>query len=220
MLHESLRSDESIARLRAAWALEPNLRIQPFLEEAAAQALLAALREQPHELLAGTPDVGGLQLQYLRYAFTPERACEHAVCEFGRWLHSEAVAWASRVTGKALASTPDGKVLATLYTQGSYLDAHNDYDGQRAVAFVIGLTPEPIPERLGGHLEFLGADDERVFVAERRAPAWNALDLFLVEAPDRPHRVSLVREPVERRAVSGWFHPAPSGPSEEGGGAG
>jgi Rps23 Pro-64 3,4-dihydroxylase Tpa1-like proline 4-hydroxylase len=97
-------------------------------------------------------------------------------------------------------------VTATLYSRGCYLDAHNDTDGSRALAFVLGLTREPWPAERGGHLEFLDTGGGAIRVRERRPPGWNTLDLFDVRRPDHIHRVPLVEDPVLRLAVSGWFY--------------
>ena len=96
-----------------------------------------------------------------------------------------------------------GRLLATLYTKGCYLAPHNDYDGTRAIAYVLGLSPRPWSAAQGGHLEFLSADGRRVL--ERRAPGWNTLDLFDVHRAPPLHRVPLVTEHVERRTLTGWF---------------
>lgn len=204
MLHPELNAPPARRALRARWEETRSLRIEPFLAEDAAARLLEALRQAPFRLVTTSP--GSFAYQLWEHTYAPEPACEHVLCAFGRFLHEDGLALVREVTGLPLAPREDRAVTATLYTRGCYLDAHNDSDGARAVAYVVGLTPGRWPAERGGHLEFLEPAGGSVRVRERRAPGWNTLDLFSV-VEDRPHRIPIVRDPVERRAISGWFYP-------------
>jgi Rps23 Pro-64 3,4-dihydroxylase Tpa1-like proline 4-hydroxylase len=100
----------------------------------------------------------------------------------------------------------DRMVVSTLFQRGSFLDPHNDYDGVRCCAFVLGLTETAWPASDGGHLEFLAIAGGEVRVIERRAPGWNTLDLFDVTGTGCLHQVPILTRDVERRALAGWFY--------------
>lgn len=189
--------------LRQQWARERNLRVHDVLAEDRARTLLDDLRQRPYELRAAEP--GRFNFQYWELDVAPCAACDHPLCVFGRWWWQDGVARVSALTGLALAPPDDGHVVSTLYDKGCYLDPHSDAYERRRVAFVLGLSPTPIAPAIGGRLEFLAVDGDAVRVAESRAPGWNTLDLFDVSTHDRVHRVSLVTERCERRAISGWF---------------
>ncbi|HTM21629.1 MAG TPA: 2OG-Fe(II) oxygenase family protein [Kofleriaceae bacterium] len=201
MLHPRLRDPDAVAALADAFAASGSLRIDSVLDERAAATLADALAAQPFALKSPR---GDLRFLYYEHAFVPETGCDHPTCAAGRWLWSEAAALAGRLAGAALGPPVDRMVTATLYSRGCYLDAHNDTDGSRALAFVLGLTRDTWPAERGGHLEFLHG----LAVRERRAPGWNTLDLFDVRAPRHTHRVPMLLDPVLRLAVSGWFYPA------------
>jgi 2OG-Fe(II) oxygenase superfamily len=205
MLAPSLAVAEALSPLQAAWRERRSLRVAPFLDEEVAAALLDAARAQSYTVLCELPDP--LAFQYLVAPLAPEAECDHLLCRFGRWLWDDGVQWVSALTGTDLAPPDDRQLLLTHYDKGSYLDPHNDYDGRRKLAFIIGLTEDTWPAEDGGHLEFLSADGGGgVRVIERRPPGWNTLDLFDVSAPDRPHAVPIVRRRAERRAIGGWFY--------------
>lgn len=204
MLSPALADPARLEDLRAAWrASGGNLRIEGFLGEDAARRALAAARVEPHRLALPSPDEA-LTYQFWAASFAPEPDCEHPLCALGRFLLGSGREWVEALTGQALAPAPDRAVAAGAYIKGSYLDPHDDFGRGRALAFVLGLTPEPWPAALGGHLEFL---DPAGAVVERRAPGWNTLDLFDVRAPGRAHRVPILREHLERRTVYGWYYP-------------
>lgn len=217
MLHPDLQRTSSIDDLRARWRADPCLRIEPFLDDAVATSVLHHLRAQAFTLMASVSV--NLSFQYWNFALQPDEACDHVLCKFGRFLWTDGVDWVSAVTGLELGPPLDRLLTSSLYSKGCYLDAHNDYDGSRQVAFIIGLTRNPIPVHDGGGLEFLqpvgdveGGDGVRV--TEIRSPGWNTLDIFDVRRPHRLHRVPLVTEYVERRAISGWFYGVPSDGSD------
>jgi len=202
LLHPRLADDAVVAELAAGFAERRSLRIDGLLADDHAAALAEALAAQPFAVK--TPRAAaGLRFLYLEHGFVPEDGCDHPTCRFGRWLWSDAAALAGRITGMTVGPPADRMVTATLYTRGCYLDPHNDTDGARRLAFVLGLTREPWPAEHGGHLEFLDPDGA---VRERRPPGWNTLDLFDVTGPDHPHQVALLDLPVLRLAVSGWFY--------------
>lgn len=181
-----------------------SLRIERFLADDVIAALRDEIRLQPHELQVG--DRVDFAYQYWAHGFVPDAACDHVMCRFGRWLFDDGARWIAALTGIALAPPDDGQVIATHYDRGSYLDPHNDYNGSRKVAYVLGLTDDAWPAEEGGWLEFLEADGGNVRVTERRPPGWNTLDLFDVRAPTRSHAVPLLRRRAERRAISGWLY--------------
>jgi hypothetical protein len=197
---------EELGSLRERWSERHNIRIERFLDVDVADALSDALCEQ-HMVIKARPS-WSLGYQYFEYSFQPEAACDHVLCKFGRWWRSEGCAWVRELVGSALEPSPDGHVVSTLYTKGCYLDAHNDYDGRRVLAFIIGLTRDQWPADEGGHLEFLEVRDQRVRVAERREPGWGTLDLFEVSALEAAplHRIPVLEHHRERRAISGWFY--------------
>ena len=184
-----------------------SIRIERFLDEAVLAAVRDEVRVASHELHVG--DRLDFAFQYWAYAFVPDAECEHVLCRFGRWWWSDGVAAIARLTGLSLAAPADRQVIATHYDKGSFLDPHNDYDGTRQVAFVLGLTVDAWPADDGGWLEFFGSDGAAVSITERRPPGWNTLDLFDVRAPTRSHAIPILRRRAERRAISGWFHAAP-----------
>lgn len=206
MLRADLTTDEGIAALRDRWSTHPRgIRIRDALEPQIAESLLTTLRAQPHALLAASSV--NISYQYLASASIPDDECDHELCAFGRWLFGDSCAWLSRITNLDLAPAPDRQMIATLYTRGSYLSLHNDYDGKRKVAFIYGLTPpgEHLVEP-DGHLDLLAASDDGVSIVERRPPGWNTLDLFEVTGKTQWHRVNIVREHRERRAIAGWYY--------------
>lgn len=205
MLHPDLATEEAAQAIRDRWRAEASLRISPFLAEDRASAILDALRPQAFTLMATVS--ANLSFQYFAFALRPDETCDHVLCEFGRWLWSHGTEWLSGVTGLDLGPPSSRLVQSTLYTRGCYLDPHNDHDNVRQVAFVFGLTSEPIAEDAGGSLEFLDKDDRgHVTVRERRLPGWNTLDIFDVRTPVRQHRIPLVVRPMERRAITGWLY--------------
>ena len=206
MLHPDLQTADAIASLQSRWRACASLRLEPFLAPDTASGLLTTLRRQPFTLMATVSP--NLSFQYYSFALRPDDVCDHVLCDFGRWMWTDFARWMSSWTGLELAPPTDRLLQSSLYTKGCYLDPHNDWDGQRQVAFIIGLTPSPPEPRNGGHLEFLTTGAEGVQLAERRAPGWNTLDVFDVREPVRLHRIPLVTEPVERRAISGWLYPA------------
>jgi hypothetical protein len=208
MLHPRLQlvdpPGEEVASLRRRWQERPSLRIERFLADEVALDLREALRQCDFDVMTPQHDEIQFRYQYGVHAQVPDEVCDHVLCGVGRWLWSDGAAWLSRLTGHALAPPDDRLLVATLYSRGSYLDPHNDVDGRRKVAFVLGLTDASWPAEDGGHLEFLAAGGGGE-VVERRAPGWNTLDLFEVVRPIHIHQVPIVTRDVERRAITGWF---------------
>lgn len=205
-LHPSLH----VSSLAAIWRRRRTLRIAPILVEADATGLLNALRAAPAKLVS-TPPSAPLRYQYWTTRFSSTDAPDPRLSAAARWIAEDLRDVVRQITGLAVVAEPDARVLATLYGQGCYLDAHNDADGRRAVAYVLGLTPTPWPAEEGGHLEFFAQDK----IIERRPPGWNCLDLFHVEPEfSRVHQVPLVQTHRERRALVGWFYLPPDKESE------
>jgi Rps23 Pro-64 3,4-dihydroxylase Tpa1-like proline 4-hydroxylase len=105
--------------------------------------------------------------------------------------------------------------MATCYDKGSYLDAHDDLGRGRAVAYALELTPRPWARELGGHLEEIDPDTGAVIA--HHAPAWNALVLHGVATGRPSRRIPIVRDHVDRRALRGWYYPAPPDPNARAG---
>lgn len=200
MIHAAHR-DPSIHH--EAWAPRRSIRVADWLEPDVAEAIGGMLRAQPYRLRAGT---GPLQFLYRESLLEPEPDCAHTLCRFRRWLHDEGRRWAEALTGMTLTPPPHERLIATWYGKGCYLAAHNDFDGSRALAFVIGFTRAAWPAQDGGHLEFLEVRDGGVEVAERRPPGWNTLDLFDVSTAGPLHQIPILTAHHERRVISGWFH--------------
>lgn len=190
-------------RVIALWKIRGSVRLEGLLSDESAHAVRDALRSEPHPMLATSPPA--FAYQYGALAYTPEEDCSHLLCQFGRWWWSEGVAFAQVITGMELRPPDDRMLVATLYQRGSYLDPHNDHDGARRCAFILGLTDDSWPAAEGGHLEFLAVDGGTARVIERRAPGWNTLDLFDVRGTKQLHQVPILTSDVERRAFAGWF---------------
>lgn len=199
-LGERWRDPAVLADARATWLRDRSLRLDGFLDGEVAAALRDAVRALHHPLIGASPP--GFGYQYGAFASPPEDDCDHVWCQFGRWWWQGGVAWVGALTGMALAAPVDRRLVATLFQRGSFLDPHNDHDGMRRCAYVVGLTDAAWPATDGGHLEFLGADG---VVGERRPPGWNTLDLFDVTGVACLHQVPIVTRDVERRAITGWF---------------
>ena len=208
--------ESAISELEQRWNTHPNLRIHDFLTEEASTELHAALSKRT--LFFHTTRPGSFRYQYWADAIHIDTEPDPQAGSFARWLYSEAMDWIGAWTGQALHPPPDRQLITTLYTRGCYLDPHNDADGKRAIAFVIGLTPETWPESEGGSLEFLESDSKNVRIAESRAPGWNTIDLFSVHDRTFVHRVPMLRTDRYRRALAGWFYLDPD-PSPEVGSA-
>lgn len=197
------RDEAARAEVRAAWARTRSVRLEGLLEDDDARALRDALRELPHPLLAASAP--GFGYQYGAFASPPEDDCDHVWCRFGRWWWTDGLAFVDAIAAMGLAAPADRRVVATWFRRGSFLDPHNDHDGARRCAYVLGLTDAAWPAEDGGHLEFLAAGED-FRVRERRAPGWNTLDLFDVTGTAHLHHVPILVRDVERRAISGWFH--------------
>ena len=201
-LHPIWNEPGAVAALTEHWEETRNLRIEPLLAEEVASELLERLESQPYRLQSASRD-GALALQYWGLGMLPGGE----MADFVTWLHGDLGAWIAGWTRRKLAPPADGQLLSTLYTKGCYLDPHNDYDGERELAYVLGLTPASWPAEEGGWLEFLEPSGRTIGVAERRPPGWNTLDLFDVSQPTCPaHRVSLLTGRQHRRVVAGWYY--------------
>lgn len=210
MIHPDLLAPGATDALAAAWAERGSLRIAPLLAPEAAEAVEAALMQQPMSLLSPAP--GGFRYQYWALSYHPDETTDPTLAALGRWIHGGLAALCSKLTGRRLGPPADGRLLSTLYTRGCYLDPHNDADGRRSVAYVIGLSRPSWPASEGGHLEFLSVSGGAVVVSERRLAGWNSLDLFDVSARAPLHRVPPLLTDRQRRVFAGWLYEAESLP--------
>lgn len=204
-LHPRLCDPATIRRLAAAWQRRGSLRLAPLMTEEDAQRVHAALSEESFSLYA--PEPGAFRFQFWVRSFTPEEdALSPVLAAFGRWLLHDVVDLCAAITGQSLVAAEDRKLLSALYTRGCYLDPHNDADGARRVAYVVGLTQDRWPASEGGHLEFLSVARDAVTVTERRPPGWNTLDLFDVFERQPLHQVPPLLTERARRVFAGWFY--------------
>ena len=192
------------AEATAIWQKNRSLRIDGLLVDDDARVLRDELRTLPNALRGASPPA--FSFQYSALGNVPDADCDHVLCQFGRWWWSAGVAFAAGITGMSLRPPEDRMVVSTLFQRGSFLDPHNDYDGVRRCAYVLGLTETAWPPSDGGYLEFLGMAGDEVQVTERRAPGWNTLDLFDVTGVHCLHHVPILTRDVERRAIAGWFY--------------
>jgi hypothetical protein len=203
-LGERWRDPATIAAAARAWRARPNLRLEGLLADDTIAALRDTVAALHHPLVAASaPDYA---YQYGAVASPPEDGCDHAWCQFARWWWQDGVALIDAVTGERLRPPRDRVLMSTELRRGGFLDPHNDFDGARRVAYVLGLTRDSWAPALGGHLEFLAVVDGRAVVTERRAPGWNTLDLFAVDRDPPLHQVPIVTANVERRAITGWLY--------------
>lgn len=203
-LHPRLQDPTVLRALAETWQRTGSLRLTPLMTEAAARKVHAALLESPFGLLS--PEPGQFRYQFWGLSFTPEDHVNPDLKAFGLWLFGDVVRLCATITGQPLTPTSDRKLLSALYCRGCYLDAHNDADGQRRVAYIVGLTADRWPAEEGGHLEFLDVEQGAVVVTERRPPGWNSLDLFDVFDRRPLHRVQPLLNDHPRRVFSGWFY--------------
>ncbi len=215
------RWQEDSTELREVFAKSGRLRLTQVFQPEVAEALLNAQRQVPFALRGHRAtrvawqqgQATGLDLQYWQHVIQTSAVQDplqsRVLQAFARWLFDEGVSWLEELTGLRPAPPADGQLLATSYAKGSYLDPHNDYDGQRLVALVFGFTPKSLTLKQGGHLQFITLDSHDTGTAGVEvslAPGFNTLDLF--EVLDHPpiHQVTLVQEHVERRALTCWFY--------------
>ena len=194
--------------MRDKWQRTRNLRLTSLFEPQAFQAVYQALPFLPFSLAySSQADFG---YRYWKAPFA-NRATTHASLQpLIDWLLGPGTDWVAELTHSPIQPPQWDGLAACLFTKGSYLERHNDRDGSRAIAFVIGLTPETWPAQDGGHLRFYASDSAPHFT-EERPPGYNTLDLFDVEAGACWHSVSMLRHHRQRYTLSGWFHsPAPS----------
>jgi len=203
-LHPDLESKSAQQDILQRWQQNPDLRLSPFLSNEAAAVLLADLQSRPFQLSAPTP--GCFRYQYWILGIPFSTTEESPLGEFCRWFSVQGAHFFSACTGSSLRLKEKEQLLSTLYTRGCYLDPHNDYDGLRSVAYIIGLTAESWPSHLGGWLEFLQAEQDTVRITEARPPGWNTIDLFDVSRTSFLHQVSMLLEDRKRRAITGWLY--------------
>jgi SM-20-related protein len=105
---------------------------------------------------------------------------------------------------RRVTSMPDitrAELMATRFSPGHFLLAHNDIAEHRKAAFVINLTSDWKPT-WGGLLQFLSEEGQ---VVDTFVPEFNTLHLFGVP---QIHTVSFVAPFAQRSryAISGWLY--------------
>jgi len=202
MLNPRLGRPDELAQLQGRFAATRRLRIEAAFPEARAAAWLTALRGSEHEAYQRVdPDAG---FQVWRFGFEPGVGCEHPLCELGRWLRADGVAWVAALTGLSLGAEPNPMLLSDKACKAAFRDG---YDARaeapgRVIGFAVHLTPGPWPVEWGGHLELHDGD-----VVERFGPAWNTLDLFDLSAPGQGRRrLPMIDRHVEGYTITGGFH--------------
>jgi len=202
-LHPSLTNRGK--ELQEQWKRAPNLRLQPFIKGEKLQDILTEMRKRPFHLQATEP--GQFRFQYWAFNQSFFQDDNSVLGDFCRWFRGDFSDWISSWTGRSVGIRTQDQILSTLFTKGCYLDPHNDFDGKRSIAYVIGLSTDSWPRKDGGHLEFLAPTTNGYEVKESRPPGWNCIDLFDVTQTVYLHQVSLVTEKHERRAFAGWLYP-------------
>ena len=200
-----LHRPEFLAPLQAEWKRGGSVRVEPLLLEAHAARFLAALRSVEHVPMQRFDAKEGFQAW--RFGWVPGTDdCDHPLCILGRWLTSDGLKWVSALTERDLMPAPDPTLISDCAAKASFFEAYNDASAGRAVALRLHLTPTMWPAEWGGHLELL--DGPEGAVVDRRAPAWNTLDLFDVRGPAAWRRLPLIQKHLEGYTISAWFHEA------------
>lgn len=203
-LHPDLLGEQVKENLSLKWKNRSNLRLEPFLHEHKTRGILEEIQKRPFHLRATSP--GQFRFQYWQMTIPFHGEDETILGDFCRWFTKDFCEWTSSWTGRDLQINGDEQLLSTLYTKGCYLDPHNDFDGKRNVAYILGLTRQKWKYLDGGYLEFLSTSKDGYEVAERREPGWNSLDLFDVSLKRHLHQVSMLKEKHERRVFAGWLY--------------
>ncbi len=132
-------------------------------------------------------------------AYREKRAPDHPLHDMVEVLNGPIMDLVKRVTGDSRPVKADAQ--ATLYAPGHFLTRHNDTEGSRLYAYVMGFARNWRAE-WGAQLQFLREDGG---VEESLVPSFNTLTLFSVP---QLHHVSHVPvfAPIGRFAITGWFY--------------
>lgn len=202
-LHPRLRDPAVQDELRRAWSASGgSLRLEqllaPGLAATLAEAALARFPFQGFHLPAGRGPRGFFWRCVIDLAGErPEPPLDAAADFVLRDLPWLALA----ITGRTL-RVPEPIMGFCSYVKGCYLDAHEDeWVGEHATAWVVGLTRDAWPEAEGGHLTFLA--DDRTTPLGSRPPGWDTLDLYDVHPVSRWHAIPLLETHRERLTLSG-----------------
>jgi hypothetical protein len=208
MLNPELNHPNRIEVLRAAWNEHKFVRISGLFDVDSLHAIGTAIQNQSFTLCGSDPDAlvrsDVIQYQNFQRVLRPNESEEPVLNQLVDWVNHSLASWVGGLVDRALQGDPAGQVLCTLYSRGGYLDPHNDWDGSRSVAYVIGLTPPPWEPKDGGCLEMMSRQGEML---AQYPPGWNTLDLFDVTGAGYMHQVSMVRSERLRWAIPGWFFP-------------
>lgn len=108
--------------------------------------------------------------------------------------------WLERVSGCALITDVEGRVVQTYARSGDALAWHDDVAPRRRLAVTIALTS---PTFAGGAFELRDKRDGRVLLRYTHDRPGTAL-IFAV-SPAHEHRVLRLRAGGPRRVFAGWF---------------
>ena len=190
----------------AAWPTHNNIRLGPVLPQELAHRVADAILNAPLQSyhVHDSHIRCFLWRTVLTYDPTNPRGLASPFGELADWVQRILPALATAITGRVVSPPVHPCLSLSVFRKGCYLDTHNDHGSGAALAWVLGLTREQWDLDSGGSLEFV-SDAQGHQVLERRAPAFNTLDLYTVHPVPRWHRVSLLLADVMRVTVRGWL---------------
>jgi prolyl 3-hydroxylase /prolyl 3,4-dihydroxylase len=133
-----------------------------------------------------------------------------SIREFTTYLYGkEFRSWIEQITGIQTTETID--ISAASYTDGSYLQCHDDDLAERRIAFIIYLVPENWSNEDGGSLDLFASDanGNPTVIEKKMYPQWNSIAFFDVSSISH-HQVSeVLNSQNARMSISGWFYGSP-----------
>ena len=201
MLHAYFTDGDGFEAVKTLWKSHRNVRIEHAFEADIIDSIYQSLPTLDFQL-AHQVSADSFSYQFYKTIIHQHWDPFQPYATLWTWLNGEGLDWLESLTEQPLAPPSPKAVSAALYTKGCYLEPHNDSGQDRAIAFVIGFTPQTWPPHQGGHLQFL---DEHGALAEQRAPGYNTLDIFDVRDQNHCHEIPLLTEHVQRYTISGWF---------------
>ena len=200
MLHSFYQNGDGFRAAQNLWESHRNVRLDNAFEPDLIDSIYETLPTLSYQL---THQVSpGFSFQYYKTIIDRHWDPFQPYATLWTWLNGEGLDWLEALTGLQLAPPSPKNVSVALYTKGCYLEPHNDTGHERAIAFVIGFTPQEWDAEQGGHLHFL---DSNRTVTESRAPGYNSLDFFDVRNEGQCHEIPMLTQHVQRYTISGWF---------------